>query len=533
VVTGLADLWEQSIHLSCIGIYGSYTWSPCGRFVAAFTDGDVEVRDARSSELVSTLTGSGVGLDGELIYSPDGHLLAHLSNSLVIWDMQTGGIAKEVQCDMYFGGSMVWSLDGKMIGITKGSAVHVYDVASGTMQSIGTLQSHDKLYLWTHNGSFRTMATGLDGQGFTIEIFEVGSDLTRIESFHFNSWGLDSWIESFSPTTYQISVQIHNQVCILDIQNSECLLEEGGCFKSHCFSSDGSLFAACLRPNTIHIWKYTSGCYTLWRKLPSQFHSSSIERFPPQFSPDFSSIVGCFGGILRVHHLDGYPIVASADSHTPLAVLSHCGSYMVTGHQGNGTVTINNLHLGVPPQLVDTDMWITMLALTGNILLVLDSGTIVAWRLIEGGMVDGTPTNGRAGRGNSIWAVSVPHYPSFIIKDQFVTIKAGNVTYVYHTGTGEVLKLTLACFDLPGYTPWDMYYGQHYPHYCKAGGQGILPGSNWPAPLVTLQVPWVKDPGGKHRLWVPVEWRMYNAGWLYNVTTLWLNRGRNAVIIKL
>jgi len=529
VVIGIADSWGQSIPLPGTPHDGSYTWSPCSRFVAAFADEDVEIRDAFSSELVTTLTGSVAHPGGKLAYSPDGRLLAHLSGALIIWDIQTGGIAEKVQCYESYPDSMVWSLDGRTIGITKGSAVHVYHVGRYTMRSVGTLQSHSGIHLWAHSGSFRTMATGLDGQVFTIEIFEVGSDLTKIESFHIESWGQDHRIESFSPTTYRISIRVRNQLRVLDIRNSECLLEEEGGF-SHCFSSDGSLFAARQHPNNIHIWKYTSSSYTPWRK----FRIQAFRHLPLQFSPNLSSILGCFRGVLQVHRLDGRPIVTRPDSHTPLAVISHCGTYMITGHHGNDTITITNLLSKTPQQLVDTDMEVVELAITGNILLVLDSGTITAWKLTEEGAVEGVPAGRRVGRGNSIWTVSIPDNPKFTIKDRSVTIEGmGKVIHVYQTasGLGEGPEPAQARFHNSEYSSRDMYCGRHYLHYRRAGKEALFPEDNWPAPLVGSQVVWVKDPEGRHRLWVPFEWRAYSAGWLYNIATLWLDCGREGVVI--
>ena len=532
VVNGIADSWDQSIHLSCMRSSGTYTWSPCGQFVAAFANEGVEIQDAFSSELVSTLTIAGAHPGSTLAYSPDGRLLANLSDTLTIWDIQTGGIAKEVQCNKSGDNSMVWSLDGKTIGITMDSAVHVYNVTSGTMQSIGTLQSHDRPHLWAHDESFWVMATGLDGQVFTIEIFKVGSDLTKIESFRVKSRGQISQIWSFSPTTYRIAIQVHNQLRVLDIQSSDCLLNEVNGM-SNCFSFDGSLFVAHLYPNDIHIWKYTSGCYIPWKKFPVQYHLP-VDRFPPQFSPKMSSILSCFGGILQVDHLDDCPMVAHPDGHTPLAVISHHGNYMVTCHKGGSTITITNLLSKNPPQLVDTNMEVEKLAITGNILLVLNSRTIAAWRLTEEGVVDSIPTARRVGHDNSIWAVSVLHYPVFTVEDQSVIIDDGEkVIHAYHTATGEVLEPTQVCFSSSKYTRRDMYYGRHYPHYCSADKQDILPEDNQLVPLVTPQVAWVKDPEGRHQLWLPVEWRTYNAGWLHNVTTLWLNHGDKVVIIKL
>ena len=74
-------------------------------------------------------------------------------------------------------------------------------------------------------------------------------------------------------------------------------------------------------------------------------------------------------------------------------------------HQLNGPIAITHLSQTIS-RFIDTGMEIRMLALTGNVLLVLDSDGLVAWRLTEEGAVDGVLADRRAGRGDSIWAVS-------------------------------------------------------------------------------------------------------------------------------
>ena len=265
VVAGVPDVWDESIHLSSIGFQVSYTWSPCGRFVAMQTYKTVVILDPLSSELLSTLAkpdvGLGVHVTGELAYSPDGcYLASQLSNaSLVIWDIQTGGVAKVFSGDVN-NVSLVWSLDGGKIGTIQGTCtsytICVYDVASGASVSPGTLQSEGKPQLWAHNASFRIMTTEWDGQTCTIEISEVGLIITKINSFCIELWGEYHPIRSFSPSTYRTSffISTNNQICILDVQSSECLLwggDDGHGF--HCFSSDGSLFAASMLRG-VHIW---------------------------------------------------------------------------------------------------------------------------------------------------------------------------------------------------------------------------------------------------------------------------------------
>jgi len=536
VVAGTADSWDEGIHLSTKSHYQAYTWSPCGQFVAALSGNVVEIRDALSAELVSTLTAPNAPPKYGLAYSPDGQSLAGLSDTLIIWDIQTGGVAKGTPWNTTGDSSMVWSLDGGMIGVIEGSTciwtVHIYNVASGTTQSPGTLESSDKLRIWAHKKSFQVMATQLDGQIFTVEIFEVGSDLTKTESFHIKSWE-DPKILSFSPTTYRVSIWDHSMLRILDVQNSECQLEEKGRFGSHCFSSNGNLFAAADTGGKVHIWKYGSGCYTMWREL--QYLSAYA--FPPQFSPTSSLILGGSVGFLYVCRLDGPPLVYP--SHVQLSVLSSCGTYMVTSHKLGDTITITNLLSQTPPQFIDTDMGARYLGLTGNILLMFSHRAIVAWRLTEVGMVDGCPPNRRVGHGDSIWTVSTTLHilnPIIMFEDQTAIFEVeGDVIHAYHTGTGEVLDTTKinASAHHPRYESLDIHFGCHYLHYRKADKKATLPEDDWPVQLVSQQAEWVKDPGGKHQLWLPAQWRTCRAGWLHNITTLWLKKGGEAAIIML
>ena len=545
------------MHLSGVFDYSSYVWSPCGRFVAARTQGTVEIRDPLSSELLSTLTKPGVSLTGELAYSPDGRSLACLSRAaLMVWDIQTGGVAKEIEGSAINNVSLMWSLDGTTIGTVLQDrvthpilqlldrdtdtdyGVRVYDVALGTTSFPGTLQSTSKPRLWTHDTSFRVMTTRRDDQACTVEISEVGSVLTKIESFRIELWGCDCRITSFSPTTYRISILVHNQLRVLDVRSSERLLkEEDDPKSSHCFSSDGSLFAVSSLGG-VHIWKYTSDCYTTWRKFAPQ-RSSTTSRISPQFSPASSSILGCPTGALQVWHLDGPAVVVYPDSRTPLAVLSRCGTYTATCRRGDSTVTITNLLSQTPSRFINTDMEIDALALTGNVLFVWDGTDLVAWRLTEEGIVDGDFVDKMAGRSDSIWTVPT-HDPMFSIEDQTVIIKEGEgniVLHIYHTGTGEVLDQA----QVPShscsrqYSPWDMLRGWHYPHYRNSEGRDILPEEDWPVSRPTSQGEWVKGPEGKHRLWIPVEWRagFSSAHWLYDIMTLCLDHQSGSAIIML
>ena len=609
VVAGTPDAWDDSIHLNGEAHYHSYTWSPCGRFVAARALETVDIRDPLSSELHSTLTQPNAEYAGQLAYSPDGHSLASLSGtSLTIWDIQTGGVAKEMECVDAENVSLTWSLDGGAIcailqdrpdpdtilrlgdrDTDTDYVVRMYDVASGTTLSSGTLRSRGKPYLWAHNTSFRVITVERGDRAFTIETFEIGSVLTKVESFHVKSWGqynlimahdafeattvgfdgqamtgrilvvgtvhtkdkssrIESWgkydrIGSFSPTTYRISISnsVRVQLRILDVRESECLLEvsEGGksfVSNSHCFSSDGNLFADS-SSSGVNIWKYTSGHYTPWREFPSGV-GSSFSPFPLHFSPTFSSILGRPHS-LQVWRLDGPPITTHPNSRKPFAVISHCGTYVATGHQEDSIVTITSLLPPTSSQPIDTDMYVYTVTLAGSVLLVWGCheflNELVAWRLTEKGVVCGVSAERRAGRGDSIWTVSTPT-PMFSIGCQTVITEGEEaVIHVYDTGTGEALEPTQASSHPRGrqFYLMEMMHCKHYPNYRNLDEQRIPFKYEWPVTQTAVQEGWVKDFEGKHRLWIPVEWRvdLHNSGWLRNTTLLLHPRGIPVIVM--
>ena len=531
VVTGTAESWDQIICLSSVPIHSTYTWSPCGRFIAARADEGVEIRDALSSELLSTLSEPAGDTYCALAYSPDGRSFACLSDTLRIWDIQTGGAVEEIQCYQSSTRSIVWSLDGKAIGMTRDSTVHLYYPGLGAIRSLGTLQSNDELCLWAHGGSFRVMATGWDGGVFTVEIFNIGSNLSKIESFHIKLQGDRPQTGSFSPTTYRISIYILNQLRILDVRSSECLLEGEGDLGFHTFSSDGSLFAYSV-DDIISVWRYVSGCYTPWRKFTRP--KWTFAPYPIQFSPNSSSILTRSQDLIQVYRLDGTPTVAHPDGSKPLAIISPCGTYIATAHLLGHTVTITNLLSQTTSQFIDTNTEIRHLALTGTILFVFDSAgeQVAAWRLTEGGLVDGVFGDRRAGDGDGIWVARIGDFTRFTVKDSAVVFEGGGRIHAYHTRTGKALEPPQVHPHDLRYFATEMSLGRHYPRYRKADKRGHLPEDNWPVPLIYPRMAWVKDPEGKHRLWVPVRWRTDLAGWHYDIKVLWLHDLDEPVIIR-
>jgi len=549
VVIGTLDSWQPVVTLPNT-FRGPHAWSLCGRFIASSIYDYVEVRDPLTSELLSTLRPDPPTdrLMRPLAYSPDGRSLCGASDTAItIWDIQTGGLVKEIERDDDRNRltSLVWSLDGRTIGaLLQGREiwmVFTYDVASGKKTPGSTFGSVDTPYLWAHGKSFRVMMDGVSDAtafnpqsdskpygGRTINILEVGPTLTRVKSFHVSVGQYDQ-IESFSPTSHHISVStMGGQLLILDDRNSVRLSKREGFSESHCFSSDGNFFAAALRRN-IHVWKCTRNLnsgYTPWRKFP--IHEPWIsEGHLLRFSPTSSSISGKFGDEARVWHLDDLP-TAPVVNHGRHTIFSPHGNYIVTANRWEGTVTITNLRSQTPPQSIDTGAPVVGLALTGNILWVVNSGIIVAWRLTEEGQVDGVPENRMASRGDSIRSMEATGLPEFSVEGQtgFIALN-GTVMHAYHIGSGGEVKNTM---EPPGHwrTLEDTSLGRYHLH-CSGVRLGDL------GYFRDTPEEWAGDPEVRRRLWLPIEWRTIQGDRVklfHDIGILQLDLPRGLIIIQ-
>jgi len=541
----------------------------------------VEIRDSLTLELLSTLQPTRPNAyypltphQCALAYSPDGCSLAcPYDTGIIIWDIQTGGLAKEIKCNGVNIVSLVWSMEGGSIctifedGRPGNWTVQIFDTASATALAYDMLQSSDKPYLWAHSESFWVMATtqvtaarvtkGVQGMrsmpwitrrvgsviqaqpsGWMISIFEVGSTLTKINSFPVHLGKGNITINSFSPITYHTSISTsipeHHHL-IFDIRNSKLLLEEAGSeFSFHSFSSDGSYFIASSEGG-IHIWKYNSGCYTLWGNFSCQEHRSYL-----QLSPTSLSILSSFQNILKVWRLDDLPVPLSTSPHKQHIILSHHGAYVATVYHNKNTITITNLSENLY-ESIETDMKVEGLFLTGNILLAVGHQKIVAWLLTEKGIVDGVPSDMQPDDSHSIWTIPLPGWdldtPMFLVENQTGIIKPdGNTLHVYHIETGEVLGPTRA--PLHSSSPWYCLrdiLGGHYYHHCCDLRHDNPPEDDWPVSQTTLLQGWVKDSVGNHRLWLPVGWRTScsQGYWLYDIKTLQFRvSGDKPVLIK-
>ena len=566
VVIGTPDSWDPTISFSGRGDYESCALSPCGRFVAAQTEKSVEVRNQVTFELLTSFQSiKHTPLPAcPLAYSPDGRSLAcGFSNAIVIWDIQTGGVAKEIECCWGIV-SLEWSSDGKAIAATLGCwpstpGVRTYDVASGA-QLFGedsTVGLGITYHLWPYKESFRFTTIKLheallEGDPHTLQLStsEIGPTPTKVEQITVTMG--ERWVVeqpslctiAFSPSAYRISVLGPSTLRVLDARNSDCSLHERNRFTSCQFSPDGSLFAAS-RWEAILVWKYTSGSYIqcgeyLFRYLPFP----SRNKLSLQFSPTSSSILSLGGNFIQVRRLHDLPTAQRI--HPQYAAISQSGSRIATALKSESTITIIDLHSQTPPRFIDTGMGIEGLVITGNVLLVASPEKIAAWLLTAEGLMDGALGAKRADHRDSIWTISSPIGRGMLWdfwvdpEGQVGVINADIRPFVYHIGSGEVLQHT----RIPERTGrlWVGFYQlsdcrqYHHLRYHDRSQHDSPPEDGWLIPDTTMEEgKWVIGPEGGHRFWVPVEWRgsWDRKNWHHDITTLFGIIADQPVVIKL
>ena len=589
VVSGTPDTWDPNISFSSKDDYDFCTWSQCGQFIAAKTGEHIEVRNQLTFELLSLLRfpeDTFPRSDSQLAYSPDGRSLAcSAENTIVIWDIQTGGVAKEIVTPPHSRiVSLVWSSDGRTIAsistighpLVSKSGVDTYEITSGARLFTELFDHGVSCYLWACKKSFRLMTAMLSettppeitsseitsSKGNTtlnITISKIGSTLIKIESHSVMiRMELDprsSWTATFSPSTYRASIEGLRRFSITDIRNSDCLLEEHGSFYFSQFSSNGNLFAASYFDD-IHIWKYTSGKYTLWGKFRLPY-SSAARRHNPllQISPSSSSILVLDRNLLLVRRLNDPP--TTPQSCRQLAAISRSCTYIAATRHSEWTVKITGLHSQAPSQFIDTGVEVCELVIIDNVLIVVSGGKVVAWLLTDEGTVNGMVDKGRAGQGDSILTLSCEWGRSCLlwklrVEGHFGVISDGFRQFIYHTETGHLLDKVdqlqrSSCpwiyfwryFSDPGSTQCLRYHSLAR-HDTPPKTDWLFPPNNDPSHQsnVTLGVPrqvgWVMDPEGRHRLWVPFEWResWKRENWYHDITTLFSRIVDQTVIIK-
>ena len=545
--------------------YLSFTCSPRDEYIVGLAEAVIEIWNATTLTLFSTLhlTKVAAKFRQGLAYSHGGVFLAScFSDGIIIWDVKTGGELTTIGCEVTDSGlELEWLDIGTICTISplvkETIVVNIYSIASGTRISTTALQSRYKPCVWAEDKSLRvaTMTQCYGGQ--SIDIFKVGSTTTLVESFPFH---YDAPLQAFSPVTHRAAILMtghspHNSKLLiiniraLDNRDLRVLLSAIGSFQYTSFSFKADVFAASTKDQLL-IWKSNiSGMYTLdrvYQHIPG----------PLKFPQSYGDLHSCAGAqIYTVNCLNQIGLMESGTigHHQYCDAFSLHGTFTAIACLGGFAITITNLSSQnpIPSQIIYTDLDISAMVLTGNVLLAADSEKVIGWLLTEEGVVHGVIGNTRADYRNSLWEISGSLGAAtvqqdngerglqFSVKDQIAVIYMdGSIIHAYCTRTGEIIKPA----ETPqhnGCTHYCLYGTQsgndwnHYHHDLYKNQKRPLE-LGWPISETTLKEGWVKDPEGKHRMWLPAHWRIpgNEVDWFHNTKTLRLRNSSQTLIVK-
>jgi len=380
VICGVPSSWKPG---AISGNYGSYTWSPSGQFFAAQTPTSVEIWDPLTLDKHSTLQPTKPMLKdlkpighspGALAYSPDGHSLVGFFGSVaIIWDIQTGGMIKEIDCRAANASpkSFVWSLDGTRIGAIFPAGVGNWFMVTCDITSVKIsthiVQSPFEPHLWSRGNSIWMMVISEDK--ITINTFEIQPTTTV---YLVESYSIDCDISDDPPPVMHwgglVFGSFHNgELHIYNIRSKRFMSSECGFITANCFSPDGDLLAVSSR-HEVRIWRLETDRaeYYLWKTFPLWEALGDTPR-SFKFSPTSSSLLISRDGYLEVQHLEGS--ITRTPEKKSLIEFSTNGTYVVTAFKDKPTIIITSLYKN-NSWLIDTNFAIRQLLLASNILIV-------------------------------------------------------------------------------------------------------------------------------------------------------------------
>jgi len=430
-------------------------WSPCNRFIAVAADhtGIVDVLDSVTLQQLQTFKSTHCTSIAHraLVFSPDSCILTCSGSDysppldwgiyVTSWNIQTGCVVSTIrwQWPAQYSvrkASIVYSVDGRMVGAfyefeyyqdgnhNKTTRIFICDIVSGMfihphLLSVGALLSNN---IWTYGESLR-FAT-IDEIAITIwEVeFTSGAAPTVVEILltpdNLHEDGYTG--AQFLPTLCRLAIAFQGKVLVLDVWNSEYLLQymdtkiDG---TKMTFSSDGHFFACKTAVTEVCLWKETLTGYSLHKII-----SSSAAHPNPLLSHNGESIII----VSNCHLIQLWPtkcfisppssILTQAPQHPRNFLLDFYSDVMlaVVTTQEENTVTILDLKSGVPRLTIDTSTEVYGLRVIKNTVVVVCDWEVITWSLPTGDCVPGA----RVGLEDS---------------SQIVNLKSQEVGYVDHT----------------------------------------------------------------------------------------------------
>ena len=458
-------------------------WSPCNKFIAAITQGAIEIRDPVTLNVLSTLKLGPLdtifkhGTTVQLGFSPDGCFLTHFwLSGFVMWDLQTGiptsvTFSQEANVES-LNFSFTYSMDGKVLVILHtayfnknppaliaynfpGMPTHPYPVPEGCRLT----------RIWTH-GEFLRFATLKQGG---ITIWETEFTLTLppkvVKSLPtpdrvLSGRRIGQWL--FLPTLSRLAISLPGKegfspdmTLIWDAVDSKFLLNTPLAGEMS-FSSDGNFFTSyCCKTQQVYVWKDSPTGYTLHQTI--KVSSFNLQHVMPVLSPNGESVVVVHGGIMNLWHTTD-PIIDSnpnpAISHSKFIMgFSPDESFVVFAHYLGTTITILDLRSGDPQSEIDAEMEVRALGVTKSTIIVVGRD-IVTWNLDMG-----------KSKGNTSDSIQIKPFPTGLTSVVNVAFSPDGSHFVTSTNLGiAIANVTTGycAYGLHSEVTFFSYYIQDY-----------------------------------------------------------------------
>jgi len=467
------------------------------------------------------------------------------SKSIVVWDIKTGVIVKEIVIDVQGLRRIVFIGNYTITLVTDYYKIfHTYDVLEGTPLFRGEILSQFDPWLgahWAHEDSLRFATSFKAGRKLAINIHQLQPlstpSLPMVESFlvppHDGEF-------SFSPVSFHASFVTMTEIAILDVRDSKILLQIRAARPLYKppgrFSPDGCLFACGTLGNEIYIWKKTSTGYVPGSSLEPRL---PFEGF--SFSPTAVSVLTWGPGGVQL--LDNHFRFPSPDRTAPhhhhncgdhLVAHSKDGTRIATGRRGDSVVTVLDLLSDAPQRSIDTAMRILDIGIVDNVIVVADTRELVSWHPEAGEII-------RSAYGAIVAETAVVSTDPDVVEHftlstdcSWVAFTIERTVFLYDVQAQRILNKFAMEYDVVDirFSPCGRQLclildDDFYDHQDNTRDRALSEtGEEWRIVNVTentwsrgglfppheycfqQESGWIEDSGGRKLLWLPPNWRM-------------------------
>ena len=494
-----------------------------------------------------------------------------LLKSIVIWDIKTGAIIKDIIIGVEGLRRIAFSGHYTVTLVTDYyKNFHTYDALSGALLYEGEILPQFNRWLgahWEHGESLRFATSYTTGGKLAIDIHQLQPSPTTlfpmVESFIVP---LHDGEFSFSPVSFHASFVTETKITVLDVRDSKILLRTEPSPPFYLlpgrFSPEGGFFACGTLESEIHVWKNTSTGYMPWSSLKPRLPFDWFS-----FSPTAISIMTW--GPEGVQLLDNHTRVPSPNKTTPnydyedhLVAYSKDGTRIATARWGDNVVTVFDPLSDAPQRSIKTAMRILDIGIVGNTVFMANMHELVGWDLEVGETMHSTFGALAAEIAATGTNPDIAENFTLSADRSWIAFSVNKTIFLYDIQDQRILyERTMDCHVV------GIRFAPHGPQLCfmlisdyrenRAGAWGVMLSEmmeQWQIVNLTQEFTegtwsrdglfplhgcciqresgWIGDSGGRKLLWLPPNWRMacsLDARW--NGNFLALVDGRHPVPI--